>query len=110
MKKRKIKKSKNVYKNNRTYINEDALGWSDETRTKSKCCRAKLYIKIFRNKANMLQIGLYCSKCQKWDKFVDENDVFYYVGCRCRVLNTYGSLYGTRLYQLKDIIELNKTR
>lgn len=52
-------------------------------------------------------MGLYCSKCGKYHKFINDDDVFYYVGVGCRIVNKYGNLYNTRLYQLKDIVSLN---
>lgn len=72
--------------------------YEENVSTKCKYCNNKLYVKIFKNKIKKLQIGLYCSKCNKWHKFINENDVSYYVGCKCKVLNTYGSLKETSLY------------
>ena len=99
-----MKKKKNFKR--KVYKNEDAMGWKDDLGTKCKYCRHKLYIKIFKNSASLMQIGLYCSKCQKWHSFINEDDVFYYVGCKCRIVNTYGNLYGTKLYQLKGIANI----
>ena len=43
------------------------------------------------------------SKCGKYHKFINDDDVFYYVGVGCRIVNKYGPLFKTKLYQLKDI-------
>lgn len=76
-------------------INEDVVT------TKCNKCKSKFYIRIFKNKINKLQIGLYCTRCNKWYKFINEEDVPYYVGCKCRVKNEYGNLYDTKLYQIQ---------
>lgn len=81
--------------------------YDDILSSKCKYCKSKLYVKIFKNKVNKMQIGLYCTKCNKWHKFINEDDVFYYVGCKCKIVNAYGNLYKTKLYQLKNIINLN---
>ena len=107
MKKRKKKHIKKEYK---PYKNEDIMNWTDETGTKCKYCKGKFYIKIFRNKSNSIQIGLYCSKCQKWHSFINEDDVFYYVGCKCRIVNNYGDLRNTKLYQLKGITNIDPVK
>ena len=54
-------------------------------------------------------MGLYCSKCNKYHKFINDDDVFYYVGVGCKIVNTYGSLYYTKLYQLKDVTNIYNT-
>ena len=80
--------------------------YDENLSSKCKSCNGKLIIKIFRNKANQRQMGLYCSKCGKYHKFINDDDVFYYVGVGCRIKNTYGNLYGTKIYQLKDITNI----
>lgn len=81
--------------------------YEDATSTKCKYCKNKLYVKVFKNKVNKMQIGLYCTKCNKWHKFINEDDVFYYVGCKCKIVNTYGDLYKTKLYQLRNVTNIN---
>lgn len=80
--------------------------YDENLSSKCKYCKSKLYIKIFRNRDQKRQIGLYCSKCGRYHKFITDDDVFYYVGTGCRIVNKYGPLYNTRLYQLKDITNL----
>ena len=84
--------------------------YDENLSSKCRSCNKKLYVKIFRNKANRRQMGLYCSKCGKWHKFLNDDDVFYYVGVGCRIVNNYGSLYNTKLYKLKDITNLKYTK
>ena len=55
-------------------------------------------------------MGLYCSKCGKWHKFINDDDVFYYVGVGCRIVNEYGPLYKSKLNKLKGIANLNYQR
>lgn len=90
-------------KNKKNKINNN---WDSNLSSKCKYCKSKLYIKVFKNKANLRQMGLYCSRCQKWHRFINDDDVFYYVGVGCRIINTYGNLYGTKLYQLKNITNI----
>lgn len=75
-----------------------------------KHCNGKLYVKIFKNKVDKKQIGLYCSRCNKYIRFLTENDVFYYVGVGCRIVNEYGPLYKSKLNKLKGITNLNYQR
>ena len=102
-----IMKKKKSFKR-KEFKNEDAMGWKDELGTKCRYCRGKLYIKIFKNSAFLMQIGLYCSKCNKWHSFINEDDVFYYVGCKCRIVNQYGDLSHTKLNQLRYVTDLNR--
>ena len=51
-------------------------------------------------------MGLYCSECNKYVRFINDNDVFYYVGLGCKIENTYGPLNKTRLYKLRNITNL----
>ena len=89
-----------MYKTNKDQYYDENLS------SKCKYCKRKLYIKIFRNKNNKRQMGLYCSKCGKYHKFINDDDVYYYVGVGCRIVNKYGPLYNTRLYPLKNITNL----
>ena len=52
--------------------------YEDATSTKCKYCKNKLYVKIFKNKVNKMQIGLYCTKCNKWHKFINEDGTYTY--------------------------------
>lgn len=74
---------------------------------KCKICNGKLYVKIFKNKRDKRQVGLYCSECEKYVRFLTDNDVFYYVGVGCIIVNNYGPLYKSKLNKLKDIANLN---
>ena len=38
-----------------------------------------------------------------------EDDVFYYVGVGCKIVNQYGPLYKTKLYKLKNITNIYYT-
>ena len=51
-------------------------------------------------------MGLYCTECNKYVRFVNDDDVFYYVGVGCKVVNEYGPLYRTKLNRLKNITNI----
>ena len=81
--------------------------YDENTNSKSKCCNKKLEIRIFKNRSNNRQMGLYCSKCGKYHKFINDDDVYYYVGVGCKIVNTYGDLKGTKIYYLRSITNIS---
>lgn len=67
-----------------------------------KLCNNKNYIKIFKNKAGNRQQGLYCSCCGKYQKFITNKEVYYYVGKNLKLINTFGDLKNTPLKYLNN--------
>lgn len=67
-----------------------------------KLCNSLNYIKIFKNKAENRQQGLYCSSCGKYQKFLTNKEVYYYVGIGLKLVNTFGDLSNTPLRQLNN--------
>ena len=67
---------------------------------KCRICGGDLMVYIYKNRVNLRQQGLYCSKCGKYHKFLTNDEVFYCKSNGYVFKNEYGDLSNTKLKNL----------